>query len=171
MFADQLKNKHQKNLFILAILVILITIIFLVSFIAFQVNFKIGLYILGGILFLMIAYYIIEINLRNKRVYKMRFKVKSLEYKIPYPASFKKQQRTLCIDGKKAYTINKNIIPARFVEFVEGRRAYLIKELETIHEINEYKVLFVHQHTYALIEDVNTKKWLVHLNCLEPVIS
>ena len=101
----------------------------------------------------------------------MKFRISSLEYKVSYPSSFKKQQRTLLIDGKKGYTINKKIIPARFVEFVEGKRAYIIKELESINEVNEYRILFVHQHTYALVEDVEHKKWIIHMNCLEQLTA
>jgi len=56
-------------------------------------------------------------------------------------------------------------------EFVEGKRAYIIKEPESINEVNEYRILFVHQHTYALVEDVEHKKWIIHMNCLEQLTA
>ncbi len=171
MFADQLKKKYQKNLIILALIVILTTMIFMVILLSIPAYFKIGIYILVGILFLMIAYFIHKINRDNKKVYQLKFRISSLDYKVPYPSSFKKQQRTLLIDGKKGYTINKKVIPARFIEFVEGKRAYIIKELDDINEINEYRILFIHQHTYALIEDVEHKKWIIHMNCLEQLTT
>ncbi|MFH0766989.1 MAG: hypothetical protein ABH890_01750 [Bacillota bacterium] len=169
MFADKLKKKYQRNLIVFSIAGLSTTTLFMIILFIFPAYIKIGLYILTFILFFGIVLFIIGINTNNKKVCDLIYKVTSLDHKIPYPQSFKKQLRTLLIDGEKGYTINKKVIPARFVEFVEGKRAYLIKELETIHEINQYKILFVHEHTYALIEDVEHKKWIIHMNCLENI--
>lgn len=169
MFADQLRKKHQKHLLILAFAVILTTIVFMAVISVYPDYLRLGMYILALVLFLMIGAFVVGINIRNRKLSHLKYRIKTLEYKVPFPSSFKKQLRTLLIDGKRGYTINKEVIPARFVEFVEGKRAYLIKEIESINPVNEYSVLCVHKHTYALIEDVDKKKWIVHMNCLEPI--
>ncbi len=169
MFADQLRKNHQKDLLKLAIVAVATTIVFMIVIAVDPQFLRTGMYVLAMILLVMIISFVIIVNIKNRRLGHLKYRVKNLEYKIPFPSSFKKQQRTLLIDGKRGYTINGNVIPARFVEFVEGKRAYLIKEVEEINPVNEYVVLFIHKHTYALIEDIDKKKWIIHLNCLEPI--
>jgi len=167
MFADHLKKKHLRSIYLFGIAESIPAIVFLILFFTYKPYAKMSLIVLIGLAVFTLIMYIFLFNRRINKTYELRFKITSLDHAIPFPSSFKKQLRTLLIDGKRGYTINKKIIPAKFVEFVEGKRAYLIKELTCVHETNIYKVLYVHELTYALIEDVDHKKWLIHMNCLE----
>jgi len=69
-------------------------------------------------------------------------------------------------DGKKAYYVNNQIIPAIFVEFVEGKKAFLIKPLTEEHNHGNYKLIYVFKKKYALVEDKNRSKFIVHFDNL-----
>jgi len=169
MFADELKRKHQRIIYSFVSAESVLAVFFIVIFFAYEQYARPSLLILLSMIGFSMIMFVLLTNRRIKRTYELSFKITSLDYCIPFPPSFKKQLRTLLIDGKRGYTINKKVIPAKFVEFVEGKRAYLIKELTEIHETNTYKVLYIHELTYALVEDVDHKKWLVHMNCLEQI--
>ncbi|PKK96708.1 MAG: hypothetical protein CVV58_05030, partial [Tenericutes bacterium HGW-Tenericutes-3] len=148
MFADQLKNKHKRNIYRFLTVESILAIICIILFFAYEQYAKLSLLVLIGLVAFSMILFIFISNRRMKKAYELNYKITSLEYPVPFPSSFRKKQRTLLIDGRRGYTVNKKVIPAKFVEFVEGRRAYLIKELTEIHEINSYKILYIHEFTY-----------------------
>lgn len=169
MFADQLKKNHKLAFITFTFFESILLILFISISFRYRSSGEIIRYILVGLIIIGFLLFVFLINHKNKQICRMFFKIESMDYKVPYPTSFKKKNRQLLIDGKRAYTIHNHIIPAKFVEFVEGNRAYLIKELSKIHETNHYKVLYVHKRTYALIVDVDHKKSIIHMNCLSEI--
>lgn len=171
MISDLIKKKKKNTIKKFAIYLVVIGIVLLIIGIIFPSCVKKELIAFFGITVLFGIIIVVTVNRGNEKLYKMNFKVVTLVHKVPFPISFIKKGRTLLVDGNKGYTIGKMIIPARFVEFTEGSRAYIVKKLSKVHQTNKYKILFIHQQKYALIEDVDQQKWLIHLNCLEQLTS
>lgn len=126
-------------------------------------------YVFAGLGILFLFNLVIHINARKSKIYQHEYRITSLQYPVDLPSSFIKKGRLIMIDGRKCYVINHQVIPAIFVEFVEGRRAYLIKELTEIQHPNLYKIIYIQQNRYAIVEDILRKRHLVHADNLEIV--
>jgi hypothetical protein len=110
-----------------------------------------------------------RINNHYQRIKDMRFRVISLDHKLNYPAHFKKRFILPLFVFDKSYLHQKRLIPKRFIGFVEGKVAYPIKEISEIVVNNHYQILYIYHGYAALIQDMNYKKFVVHLQNLEPI--
>lgn len=111
------------------------------------------------------------LNVLKKKSYKQRFKVIEITDVIRLPESFKKKHRWIMHDLKKMYVINNQKIPAKFVEFVEGKRAYTVKPLLEIEPDMTYQLIYIFESSYALIRDQRKRKWIVNVDNLEPILD
>ena len=111
------------------------------------------------------------LNLLKKKSYKQRFKVIEITDVIRLPESFKKKHRWIMHDLNKMYVINNQKIPAKFVEFVEGKRAYTVKPLLEIEHDMTYQLIYIFESSYALIRDQRKRKWIVNVDNLEPILD
>ena len=111
----------------------------------------------------------IHIKRQKNELYKSLYVVKSLYHQLDLPNSFVKNVVLIMPDGKPAYYVENKIIPESFIEFVEGKRAYLIKQLTEEQCVNNFKLIYVSQKKYALIEDENRIRYIVHFDNLKAI--
>jgi len=120
--------------------------------------------VFGG--FILLINIIFSRKYEKEDLYKATYRIRRVTYKIDLPKSFIINVRLVMPDGKKAYYVNNQIIPAIFVEFVEGKKAFLIKPLTEEHNHGNYKLIYVFKKKYALVEDKNRSKFIVHFDNL-----
>jgi len=121
-----------------------------------------------GFLVVLLNVYI-QVKIKKKELYKLLFAVPTLKYKLGLPFSFIKSVKLIMPDGKPAYYVGNKIIPEPFIEFVEGNRAYLIKQLTEEQCNDKFKLVYVSQKKYALVEDVNRNRYIVHFDNLKAI--
>jgi len=109
------------------------------------------------------------INLVKRKSYHQKFRVTEITDPIHLPETFKKKHRWIMHDFRKMYVINNQKIPAKFVEFVEGHRAYTVKPLLEVEAHMTYNLIYIHEASYALIRDQRKRKWIVNIDNLEPI--
>ena len=169
MVIEKLRRDYYFSVLIFILVESFFVLVFAFISIAYSGLFSEGLIvlILGSIGFWYLT--ISKIRNRYKRFMNLHFKVTSLEHKLNYPTYFKKAVRIPLFIWDKAYLCKKVIIPKRFIGFVEGRFAYPIKELDEFQINNHYEILYIHRGYAALIQDMDHKKYLIHLDNLEPI--
>ena len=150
-----------------------------IQVVLFIIIFSIGLAIDSlqkyWILALIIAVLVVLLNIfihikrQKNELYKSLYVVKSLTHKLDLPSSFVKNVMLIMPDGKPAYYFENKIIPESFIEFIEGKRAYLIKQLTEDKYTDNLKLIYVSQKKYALVEDVNRNRYIVHFDNLKAI--
>lgn len=170
MMIEKLRRDYYFSILMFILFESFFILVFAFISIAFSGLFSEGLIvlILGSIGFWYLT--ISKIRNRYKRFMNQHFKVITLEHKLDYPTYFKKTIRLPLFIWDKAYLCRKMIIPKKFIGFVEGNLAYPVKELDDIQQNNHYQILYIHRGYAALIQDSNRKKYLIHLDNLEPII-
>ena len=150
-----------------------------IQVILFVIIFSIGLSIDSlqkyWILALIIAVLVVLLNIfihikrQKNELYKSFYIIQSLTHKLDLPSSFVKNVMLIMPDGKPAYYVENKIIPGVFIEFLEGKRAYLIKQLTEEQCVDKFKLIYVSQKKYALIEDENRIRYIVHFDNLKAI--
>lgn len=102
----------------------------------------------------------------KNNLYKATYRIRRVTYKIDLPQSFIIHVRLVMPDGKKAYYANNQIIPAILVDFTEGAKAFLIKPLTEELNLGSYKLIYAFKKKYALVEDKNRSRFIVHFDNL-----
>ena len=119
---------------------------------------------------LMISFLTIKhINNHYQEIMRKNVRVISLSQKLNYPTYFKKKKFSSLLMFNRAYIHNHKIIPVKFISFIEGNVCYPIKEFSEIELNNHYQILHIHHGYAALIQDMNNKKYVIHLNNLESI--
>jgi c-di-AMP phosphodiesterase-like protein len=150
-----------------------------IQFILFIIIFSIGLTIdslqkyliftlIIGVLVVLFNIFI-HIKRQKNELYKSLYIVKSLKHQLDLPNSFVKNVVLIMPDGKPAYYFESKIIPESFIEIVEGKRAYLIKQLIEDKYADNFRLIYVSQKKYALVEDLTCKRHIVHFDNLKAI--
>lgn len=169
MIIEKLRREYFFSIVLFIFVELFLILIFTFISLIFEDTFSEGLIILllGTLGFWYFT--ISKIRERFKRLMKERFLVISLEHHLNYPTYIYKKIRIPLFIWGKAYLSQKRLIPKKFISLVEGNRAYPIQELREIPINNHFKILYIHKGYAALIEDVNQKKFLIHMDNLEPI--
>lgn len=167
MLAEKLNHTYRDLISIFIFLDTLFVSLVLLWFFGFDGNPLLGMMIafIGTIALWTLVY--IRFKSFKNELKKRRFKITHLDYKLQYPNSFIKKIPIPSIGMGWVYPVGKVHIPRKYISFEEGYRAYLVKEIDTIHHINLYKVNAMHPKYGAIIEDVNHQKYLIDVRNLE----
>jgi len=169
---QSLKNEteYQKfSLYMYSIIqVILFTIVFSIILVVDALQ-KYWVYMIAIGFLILLLNIVIQVKLHKNKLYKSYYALVSLKRKLDLPNSFIKNIVLIMPDGKSAYYVENKIIPESFIEFVEGKRAYLIKQLTEEFCVDKFKLIYVSQKKYALVEDLNRNRYLVHFDNLKAI--
>lgn len=164
-------NRNQKScrgaVYLFAIIQMLLLISFLIVLFSLSTYVETGAYIFLFGTFLSAIALILYFRHSKNAIYKTEYRIKSIDHSINLPNALKKRFGLFLPDGKQAFYTEQGIIPKAFVASVEGRKATLIEKLSEIDKFNHYKLLYLFQKKYALIEDVWCNKHLVHADDME----
>ncbi len=169
MVIEKLRRDYSISILLYIVVELTLVLLFTLSSTLYQdiLSESIILLIVGSIGF---SYYTIKhIKSRYQAIMCKKFKVISLEHKLDYPSYFKKKTLFSLLTLNRAYLTKNKLIPVRFISFIEGKVCYPIKELNEIELNNHYQILHIHHGHAALIQDMNNKKYVIHLQNLEPI--
>lgn len=166
MQTEKMRKENQQLIFLY---ILIQTILFIICFsIILSIDALKGYWpyaIAFGILILL--FNIIYIRKRDQdNLYKETYRIRRVTFKIDLPQSFIIHVRLIMPDGKKAYYANNQIIPAIFVEFIDGNIAYLTKQMTDEQNFGSYKLIYAFKKKYALVEDNNKSRFIVHFDSL-----
>ena len=97
----------------------------------------------------------------------MKVSVTGIDQSYPYPESFRVTKINTLKSNFNAYSYKNMQIPKSFIQSRVDYYYHLYPALDQINEINEYKLVEVSAFKYALIEDVNKKRWISSFQYLE----
>lgn len=170
MIVDKLRRDYFFSVLLFSIVEMLMMIAYILIVVIFEelINMGLIIFILGSVGFWYLT--IRRIKERYRHFMKdQRFRVITLENKLNYPSSFRKSIRIPLFVWGKAYLQKRMIIPKKFIGFKEGIWVYPIKEINEYSVNNHYEILYIYRGYAALIEDLNHKKYLIHIDNLEPI--
>ncbi|HAX03918.1 MAG: hypothetical protein A2Y45_07635 [Tenericutes bacterium GWC2_34_14] len=170
MIIEKLRRDYYFSVFTFILVELLLILAFLFVAIAYEGMFSQGLIVLsiGTLGFWIVTVYKIK-DRYKKFMNHQKFRVVTLENKINYPTYFKKSMVVPLFLIGKGYMCKKTVIPKTFISFIEGKLVYPIKELEELGEKNHYEILYIYKGYAALIQDESKKRYLIHMDNLEPI--
>lgn len=101
----------------------------------------------------------------KKALVGLNVHVVSSDNRIPFPQKFRDKLSPVS-EIMKYYHYKKHQIPSSFIEFKEGKTVYLYQKIEEPCGDESYQILEIHDFQYALVQDNNNKKKIVHLGNL-----
>ena len=167
MLTKENKKSCRGAIYIFAVTQIMLLIAFLIVLFTLDTHVEMGAYVfLFGSLISAVIFTIYFKHSKNM-IYEREYRIKSLDHSINLPDVIKKKFRVVLPDGKQAFYSSKGIIPKVFIASAEGRKATLIEKLSEIDKYNRYKLLYLFQKKYALIEDIWCNRHIVHAEDME----
>ena len=169
MLADKLDHAFRDLKFIYVYLEAMMISLIALWFFGIEENPRLGVIVvlLGTIALWTLIY--IRFKTYKQALRRYHYKIVSFEHKLNYPCSFIKKLPHLSLGMGWVYHIGQRQFPKKYVKFEEGHRAYPIKEIVNIHQINLFKVNAMHPKYGALIEDIHHNKYLIDVRNLEMI--
>jgi hypothetical protein len=167
---EKLKRDYQYSILFFVFIELMLLLVFAFITMTFEGLFSEGLIILiiGSLGLWLVT--IFRIRDTYKRFMKnQHFRVHSLNQRLNYPLRFHKTLPIPLFIWGKAYLHKKMLIPKCFIGFTEGHRVYPIKEMNEIPLNNHVEILYIHKGYAALVQDREQKKYLIHLDNLQPI--
>jgi len=149
------------------ILMALPMIILGIALFMFPDAFREILILAGLFLLLDMLIFSILINKFNASLKGMKVSVTGIDVSHPFPERFRVTKVNTLTSNFNAYGYKNMQIPKSFIQSRVDYYYHLYPALDQINEINEYKLVEVSAFKYALIEDVNKKRWISSFQYLE----
>jgi len=171
MLKNTMTKRFNKMVVKSVVLMAIPMIILGVALVMYPDIFREILILAGLFLLLDMLIFSVLMNKFSASLKGMKVSVTGIDQSYPFPERFRITKVNTLKSNFNAYGYKNMQIPKSFIQSRVDYYYHLYPTLDQINEINEYKLIEVSAFKYALIEDVNKKRWISSFQYLEEAKS